>query len=560
MNLVVINGKDLRLLLLAVLHSCLAIAHPTPKPIRKLRKALNTVDTASFKSHVQYLADDKLRGRQPGTPGYQMAVDYVVAQLQQRGVQPAGEKGTFLQTVRLRWAFTEVGSSLRLTPPTGLAALLTYGQDFTFYPNPKQTETTVEAGLVFAGFGISAPELGYDDYAGLDVKGKVVVVTRQEPTRFPDAVRLYTTDLLTVLQTAQRKGAVGVLWASVKPDAKPPEPLRGLVSVLDSAGNVAVSRSYVDGGLQLAGSINAATLQRLFVGAAQDTGRVLRALRAGQPAGVALLPRLQAMQRSRYQDMVSYNVAGKIEGTDPQLRNEYVVHTAHLDHLGVGAPIAGDSIYNGAHDNATGVATLLEMAGIYQQLKPKYKPKRSVLITLVTGEELGLLGSAYFARNPTVPKQQLVANVNTDMPTIIAPLLSVVPLGAENSSLAVPVAQAAQALGLTVEADPEPAQNRFIRSDQYSFVTQGIPALHIKYGNKTADGRNNLSELVQKWRAITYHKPQDDINGQFDFGAGRKYVQLNFLIGYLVATDAKRPTWNVGNFFGERFGKTGSPQ
>jgi Zn-dependent M28 family amino/carboxypeptidase len=226
-----------------------------------------------------------------------------------------------------------------------------------------------------------------------------------------------------------------------------------------------------------------------------------------------------------------------------------------LDHLGVGAAVAGDSIYNGAHDNATGVATLLEIAGVYQRLKPAQRPKRSVLIAVVTGEELGLLGSAYFARNPTVAKPQLVANVNTDMPTIIAPLLSVVALGAENSSLAAPVAEAARALGLTVEADPEPGQNRFIRSDQYSFVTQGIPALHIKYGNKTADGRNNLSEQVQKWRALTYHKPQDDINGQFDFEAGKKYAQLNFLIGYQVANNPTRPTWNAGNFFGERFAK-----
>ncbi|MBC8081567.1 MAG: M28 family peptidase, partial [Hymenobacter sp.] len=276
--------------------------------------------------------------------------------------------------------------------------------------------------------------------------------------------------------------------------------------------------------------------------------RVLAALRAGRPASVALRPHLTATQRSRYQDADSYNVIGKVEGSDSRLRAEYVVHTAHLDHLGVGPAVAGDSIYNGAHDNATGVASLLEIAGVYGRLQQK--PRRSVLLAVVTGEEMGLLGSAYFARNPTVPKSQLVANINTDMPTIIAPLLSVVALGAENSTLAAPVAEAARLLGLTVEADPEPAQNRFIRSDQYSFVTQGIPALHVKYGNRTADGRNNLSQQVQLWRARTYHKPQDDLTGQFDFEAGRKYAQLNFLIGYLVANAPQRPTWNAGSFFG----------
>ena len=211
--------------------------------------------------------------------------------------------------------------------------------------------------------------------------------------------------------------------------------------------------------------------------------------------------------------------------------------------------LQGDSLYNGAHDNATGVASLLEIASAYKNLKQK--PRRSILIVAVTGEEMGLLGSAYFAQNPTVPKEQLVANINTDMPTIIAPLLSVVALGAENSSLAGPVATASQTFGLTVEDDPEPTQNRFIRSDQYSFVAQGIPALHIKYGNKTADGKNNLSEQVQVWRAKYYHKPQDDINGVFDFEAGKKYAQLNFLIGYQIANEVQRPTWNPGNFFGQ---------
>jgi Zn-dependent M28 family amino/carboxypeptidase len=215
--------------------------------------------------------------------------------------------------------------------------------------------------------------------------------------------------------------------------------------------------------------------------------------------------------------------------------------------------VKGDSIYNGAHDNASGVASVLEIARIYSHLPQK--PKRSVLLVLQTGEELGLLGSAYFASHPTVAKEKIVADINTDMPTIIAPLLSVVALGAQHSTLAEPTRKAADYLKLEVEADPEPEQNRFIRSDQYSFVVQGIPALHIKYGNKTADGKNDLSKTVQAWRAATYHKPQDDINGTFDFEAGKKYVQLNFLIGYQVAQAAQRPSWNPGDFFGSRAGK-----
>jgi Zn-dependent M28 family amino/carboxypeptidase len=254
-----------------------------------------------------------------------------------------------------------------------------------------------------------------------------------------------------------------------------------------------------------------------------------------------------ANYNSTYQDINSFNVVGKITGSDPVLKNEYVVHSAHLDHLGISTPIQGDSIYNGAHDNASGVSSMLQIANIYSHLK--IKPKRSILMVAVTGEELGDLGSGYFAAHPTVPVKNMVADVNTDMPTIIAPLLSVTALGAEHSSLAKVVDEAAAYLDLSVEPDPEPKENRFVRSDQYSFVKQGIPALHIKYGSKTADGKNNLNEFVAQWRAKYYHKPQDDINGIFDFNAGAKYAQLNFLIGYLVANNPVRPKWNKGDVF-----------
>jgi Zn-dependent M28 family amino/carboxypeptidase len=289
---------------------------------------------------------------------------------------------------------------------------------------------------------------------------------------------------------------------------------------------------------------------RLFRQAGQDLKKVAASLKAGKPVSFPLVSSLEARYRSSFRDFDSYNVVGLIPGTDLHLKNEYVVHSAHLDHLGVGAPVAGDSIYNGAHDNASGVASVLEIARIYSNLASK--PKRSVLVVLVTGEEMGLLGSGYFTRYPTVSAQGIVANINTDMPALIAPLLSAVALGASHSSLQQQVTQACQHLGIGLEADPEPEQNRFIRSDQYSFVTQGIPALHIKYGNQTADGRNNLNIQVQQWRARYYHKPQDESSGTFDYEAGKKYVQLNFLIGYLVAQSPDRPSWNPGDFFEEQ--------
>ena len=524
------------------------LAVPVP-----VKQALEQVQPADIKAHIAYLADDKLQGRAAGTPGYQMAVDYVTKQLKSLGVQPAGEGGTYIQKVRLRKAFLKPGATFTATAERGTAMPLTAGQDYVVYPSPELPATSVtNAPLAFAGFGISAPELGYDDYAGLDVKGKVVVIVRGAPRTFASTVASASQDLSGILQAAAQHGAVGLIVASTRAGALP-DLRRGTYSVLGPNGKVAASRTFAVGSRQqLYAAVNAATLQRLMQTAGLDTTQVFASIKGGKPASAPLKISVNANVQSTYQDIESYNVVGKVTGSDAKLRNEYVVHSAHLDHLGITAPVKGDSINNGAHDNASGVSCVLEIAKIYSKLKQK--PKRSMLFVLMTGEELGLLGSAAFAANPTVPKARIVADVNMDMPTIIAPLLSVVALGGQHSTLLEPVAKATAYLGITLEQDPEPDQNRFIRSDQYSFVTAGIPALHIKYGNKTADGKNNLNLQVQEWRAVTYHKPQDDINGRFDFEAGKKYVQLCFLIGYQVAQNPVRPMWNKGDFFGARYG------
>ncbi|MCA8829292.1 M28 family peptidase [Hymenobacter pini] len=543
-----------RSFVLLALSLLVSSAAPAQTITPKVAKVLRHVRPADIQAHIRYLADDRLRGRKPGTPGYQLAVEYVTTQLRTFGVQPAGENGGFTQRVLLRRATVQPGATITYQPAG--ASLMLAATEVHVYPHPEQPRAQLAAtGLVFAGYGISAPDQGYDDYQNLDARGKIVVIVRGAPRQFPSTVAAASQDQMLQVQTAAQHGAVGVLFASSRPAATSSAATQPLsaTSVLGPDGRVAAARTFISGsGVELTGTLSAAGLQALLLNAATDTGRVLSRLRQGQPAPVALRGTLAASWQSAYQDVDSYNVVGTIPGSDPALRTEYVVHSAHLDHLGVGTPVQGDSIYNGAHDNASGVASVLEIARLYSRLK--HKPRRSILLVLQTGEELGLLGSAYFAARPTVPKTQLVADINTDMPTIIAPLLSVVALGAQHSTLARPVAEAANFLHLTVENDPEPEQNRFIRSDQYSFVKQGIPALHIKYGNKTADGKNNLAEQVQKWRAVTYHKPQDDINGTFDFEAGCQYVRLNFLIGYLVAQDSQRPTWNANDFFGQRFG------
>jgi len=514
----------------------------------KLRKdvarALRTVDSAEIKADIKYLADDKLLGRMPGTPGYTMAVNYVVGRLKKLKVKPAGEKGAWLQTVRLRKAIAHDAA----LSATGISSPL-IATDYTIYPNPVVPKVETTGSVVFAGYGISQPGLGYDDYAGIDVKGKVILVMRGSPDKFSSSVKAHVANTTTILKTAAQHGAIGVIMASADTTVKVLTNIsKGVYSVMNDKGKVAVSRSFYSEQVQFFISAKIGLLKS-FLG--NDVQSIAQHLKAGQPHSFVIdQAKVNVSFTSAYTDLTGYNIVGKIEGSDPKLKKQYVVHSAHLDHLGIGVPVQGDSVYNGAHDNASGVASLLGIAKVYSHME--VKPKRSILVVMVTGEEMGDLGSGYFAMHPTVPVKSIVADVNTDMPTIIAPLLSITALGAEHSSLARQVGQAASYLGISIEPDPEPTQARFTRSDQYSFVVNGIPALHVKYGNKTADGKNNLADIVAPWRAKYYHKPQDDINGIFDFGAGKKYAQLNFLIGYLVAQEPKKPVWNTGDIFSTR--------
>ncbi len=526
---------------------CTNLYAQKPNVAAPVAQAMQFSNADQLKADIAYLADDKLKGRQPGTEGFQMAADYVIARMKSYGVQPAGENGGWLQQVRLRKAFTDKGAQVNLTI-NGQSAKLEYGRDVVIYPNPEAKSSSVSAPVVFAGFGITNLEQHYDDYASVDVKGKVVMVFRGAPESFPSSEVSHFMDMITIQKTAAQHGAVGVIIASADSTGRMANLSRGIYSVLDSKGKIVVSRSYYNNQIKSLAALNYSYVQQLLKGTGKSVKEVYAALKGGKSQSAMLNGVVfSANCNSTYQDINSFNVVGKISGTDPVLKDEYVVHSAHLDHLGISTPIQGDSIYNGAHDNASGVSSMLQIANIYSHLK--VKPKRSILMVAVTGEELGDLGSGYFAARPTVPVKNMVADVNTDMPTIIAPLLSVTALGAEHSSLAKVVDEAAAYLDLSVEPDPEPKENRFVRSDQYSFVKEGIPALHIKYGSKTADGKNNLNEFVAQWRAKYYHKPQDDINGIFDFNAGAKYAQLNFLIGYMVANTKARPEWNKGDVF-----------
>jgi hypothetical protein len=427
---------------------------------------------------------------------------------------------------------------------------LLLGRDFIPMPHPLKTSANTEGQLVFCGYGVEIPG-GYSDYTGIDVKGKIVVLVDGAPGGLHSTLTAHFSNAGNKLNTAFEKGAVGVIVINPTPRANTAPNTTNLTSQTVNALNLDKTVAYgrrFNGNLPVAMTGTRFLLNRLIMNSGKNIEQVFASIKSGKPLSFPLNYSLYSSYSTTHSDFESYNVVGLIPGSDKQLKNEYVVHSAHLDHLGVSRPQNGDSIYNGAHDNASGVASLLEIARLYKTSGAK--PKRSVLIVMVTAEEMGLVGSSYFAANPTVPKSSIVADVNTDMPTVIAPLLSVVPLGAEHSSLMSNVQFAAKYLGLDIEKDPEPNENRFVRSDQYSFVVNGIPALHIKYGNKTNNPDFDLVKFVREWRAKYYHQAADGMNGIFDFAAAKKYVQLNFLISYSIAQTAARPKWNEGDLFG----------
>lgn len=538
--------KKLSFLFLALL-SFQAIAQKVPVS-GSVKKAMDQIDTLTIRNHIAYLADDKLKGRLPGTEGYQMAVDYVIDQYKKIGVQPGGDPGQYTQKLFLRKTVVQNSSAKAvLKDPIGNVDSLIFGKDFMPVPHPLSSKASGEGKLVFVGYGVDIPGL-YSDYEGVEVKGKVVVFVSGVPDGIPASTLVsHFSSPGNKMNTAFAKGAVGTILVTVGANFSNSNPVLQSNVALNPEKTTAYGRGFV-GNLGFALNGSKSFLTGLFLNSGKNLTQVLADIKARKNSSFEFPYTFSASYTNTHSEFESYNVIGLIPGTDPKLKNEYVVHSAHLDHVGIGKPENGDSIFNGAHDNASGVASLLEIARVY--VNGKAKPKRSILIVMVTAEEMGLVGSAYFAANPSVPKSSIVANVNTDMPTVIAPLLSVVPLGAEHSSLMNNVKFAADYLGLDVEKDPEPEQNRFVRSDQYSFVVSGIPALHIKYGNKSNIPGFDLDKFVKEWRAKYYHRAADGMDGIFNFTAAKTYVQLNFLISYSIANTPAKPVWNSGDLFG----------
>ncbi|MGH8481592.1 MAG: M28 family metallopeptidase, partial [Nevskiaceae bacterium] len=482
--------------------------------------------------------------------------EYVASQLRLAGVEPAGTDGYFQPVPYAVASIDAPRSAMRLHRGTR-ARTLEWKKDWIAGADVLRERTQVRAPALFAGYGVRAPELGHDDYAGLDVRGKVVVIMLGAPKNFAANPRAYYSSTAVKERAAAEQGAVGIVLLRNAHDASkyPWELIAHNAGRVPSMKWVAADGRAADYSPEIRGSavLSEGAAAALFEGAPKRHAELLATDAAGEALPRFALPvEIEIEKRGTVSRLASPNVVGVLKGSDPALAAEHVVYSAHLDHLGVGAAVDGDDIYNGAYDNAMGIAMLLETARAFAAMQPR--PRRSILFVAVGGEERGLLGSDYFARHPTVPARQLVADVNLDMPLVLFPLADVVAFGSEHSTLGAAAEAAARAEGLRLAPDPVPDEVIFIRSDQYSFVRQGIPSVFLTAGSTSSDPAVDGPAVVQAFRRTHYHKPSDDLSRPVDWAAVATFARMNLRIGAIVAQADAPPAWHAGNFFGEKFG------
>jgi hypothetical protein len=519
-------------------------------------------------AHIQFLADDKLQGRDVGSDGYREAVKYVAGKMETYGLKPAGTDG-YLQNVKF-----EVR---QLVDDQSSLTIVREGQAIPL----ERTDATIsaradlapalDAPMVFVGYGLRIPEAKYDELAGLDLRGKIAVyVNAPGPVETTGPVKSHFGSATERWNTLQAAGAIGSASIMVPrpgaarggppsddPNADPAAGGRGEQggrgAGAGAGGGRGPQRAFLlaDRSLQEAeGQRLAMTITRrggdkFFEGSGHTFDEIFKLAQESRPLPkFPLSGTLQARTAVRRESVEAPNVGGLLEGSDPKLKGEYVIMSAHLDHVGVGRPVNGDTVYNGAMDDASGIASVLEIARLMKE--SGMKPKRSVIFLAVAAEEKGELGSRYFAMRPTVNKKQIVADINLDMFMPLFPLKFLEVQGLAESTLGDDIRAVAKAAGVEVQADKEPEQNRFIRSDQYSFIRNGVPALAFKFGYEFGTPED---KIFHDWIRDRYHKPSDDLNQPVDKTAA---AQFNHIIAKLleqVADAPSRPRWKDDSFF-----------
>lgn len=521
-----------------------------------ISQGLASISRETLESHLDYLADDARMGRMTGTAAYNDSADYVAGQFASLGLEPAGNDGWFQQVPLLANRIDVDHSGVTMHLDSG-ESTLTWKEDYVMNGDKVRPETRVRAEVVYAGFGIHAPDMGYSDYDGVDVSGKIVALFGGAPSNFPHNERAFYSSGRTKAEEMARRGAVGWIGMRSRVDQKryPWERLTLNAGLRPGMSWMNLSGAAADYHPEIEGSttISVSSAAELFDGTLISFEEALDAADEGRVLSTPLGVEVTISQKTDHEQITSPNVVGIVRGSDLELANEYVVFTAHLDHVGTGAAVNGDEIYNGYYDNAMGVALLIEAARAFTAMPER--PRRSIMFIALTGEERGLLGSDYYAHYPTVPSDSLVANVNLDMPLLLFPLADIIAFGAEHSSLESQIETAIAEEDFILAPDPIPEEVVFIRSDQFSFVRQGVPSVFLVPGFTSTDPEIDGEAAFREHLATHYHRPSDDSTRPVDWDSALRFARANVRIGYTVASDEKRPSWNAGDFFGDRFKK-----
>lgn len=518
-------------------------------------ESLSLITQENILAHLEYLASDELEGRDAGMPGYDLAAKYVAEQFAAIGLEPGGSEGWY-QPVELQSYIIDTDSPQMTIHRDEGDAELSYRDEFLMYGDRVRAENTVRGEVVYVGHGVHAPELGYSDLDGLDLEGKIVAVFSGGPQIIKGDKLAHYSSSRTKSAEFVKRGVVGTIslyrrkseksfpWErAVKTSGKKPS-----MTWVTTSGEAA---NYYPG-IQVAALWSPEFARELFATTPIGFEEARDKTEASEVASVPLGFEVSMSRKTMHERITSPNVIGMLRGSDPELADEYIVYTAHLDHTGrTSAPIDGDDINNGMYDNAMGTAIMIEAA----RALAKNPPRRSILFVALTAEEKGLLGGDYFAHYPTVPRDSIVANVNMDMPLFLFPVDEIVAFGAEHSSLGAVAEEAATAEGFTLVPDQMPEEILFSRSDQFSFVRQGITAIWLDSSIESSDPEVDGPAVIADHLENHYHKPSDDLTRPIVWENALSFTRANARIGWIVGNADERPTWNDDSFYGNLYAK-----
>ncbi len=510
---------------------------------------IQEISAGRIRAHTKFLSSDLLEGRGVGTRGEKLATEYIATQFALAGSRPAGDNGTYFQRVPLVGVETQPNAQLSAVHK-GRTIGFKWLSDFVGSSLRQKSLDQFDAEAVFIGHGIVAPEFQWDDFKGADVRGKILVLFTNEPASndpkfFGGRALTYYGRWTYKYEQALRKGALGAVIIHTTPTAG-----YGWAVVRGSWGREQpfVKLGPAEPALAFAGWVTQEAGEKLLAMAGHSIAGLLKASDKRDFRPIPLGIRLRGRLPSKIRELDTRNVVAMIPGSDPDVKSEAVLFTAHWDHLGIGEPVAGDSIYNGAVDNATGCAILLELARAWASLEQK--PRRSAIFAAVTAEEGGLRGSEYYAQHPVVPAGKTAAALNFDAFQPLGLVRDVVVSGAERTTLWPVVVEAARRMNLEIRPDPRPEQGSYYRSDHFPLAKAGIPAFSVHMGSSFARKTPEFGEqLFREFNAKHYHQPSDEFREEWDFAGLEQMARLGLAIGINTANLEKLPTWQPGDEF-----------